>query len=703
VTALRGAASLRGFTLVALHRLRFERGASAATLVVVACTAFLFGAMPRAFDRVSERGLRYTLEHADPLERNFSLVAPGRERPAAPDAGIASVLRREQRELRALPAALSATASRETAVVSTPRYDVVGGVPAIPNVTRILTLRLPEGVEPHVRLVSGRWPRPTNREATVSTPTVPGTAARRVPVLEIALSRATVTQMRLHVGDRLVLFPDQSAPAVLNVPFVDQRPLALDLVGVYGVRDPEAPYWFSDQTFALPQVESTQDLQTSTWIGAALVFPDQYRDLLRATAPFLLAYENRFFVDPRRVHAAAAGRLEDATRELSVRYASPSALAPQLQLQLGALLADYRAARAQAETLLAIAAIGLLACALAVVGLLAALANERRRVATALARARGASPLDVLAAQAAEGVALAAPAGAAGWLAARLALPAYPSTLSWCLVVALVAGTVVLFVASIARLARREVRPPARDEVVVAPLAPRRLVLEGLVVVLALGGLYLLRRRGLASSGDGGFDVYLAGVPVLLGLAAGIVALRLYPLPLRALAVVARRRRGIVLPLALSRSAREHGVSAVPLLVLLLAVAVAIFSAVMLRTVEAAQEQAAWREVGADVRIDAAEDGSLPPSLASRLEQLGATVAAAYARPVGPAGSQAPLLVALDPAAFERVVSGTPNELRFPPPSPSRRRSRSGSPRWSRRSGRSGPPRCRPRAAGRSR
>ncbi|HKP19324.1 MAG TPA: hypothetical protein VJT84_12650, partial [Gaiellaceae bacterium] len=376
--------SIRGFMLASLRRLRFERGGLLATLVVVAGTAFLFAAMPRAFDRISERGLHYTLEHADPLQRNFSLTTNGRATLAAEDTEIAPVLRQAQRERLALPPALGDVVSRQTVVVTTPRYGLVSGVPAIPNVARILTLRIPSGVEPHVRLVGGHWPAPSGRTRTVSTAAIPGTVARTVPVVEIALSSATAAQMRMHVGDRLVFFPGQNSPAVLNVPFIDQRPLALDLVGIYRVRDPDAPYWFSDETLARPQLASSQDLQTSTWIGAALVLPSQYRDLLRATAPFVLAYENRFFVDPDRIHAADVDRLDDATRQMGVRYANPAVLAPLLQLQLGTVLAGYEAARAQAKTLLAIAAIGLLACALAVIGLLAALSNERRRVATAL-------------------------------------------------------------------------------------------------------------------------------------------------------------------------------------------------------------------------------------------------------------------------------------------------------------------------------
>ena len=81
-------------------------------------------------------------------------------------------------------------------------------------------------------------------------------------------------------------------------------------------------------------------------------------------------------------------------------------------------------------------------------------------------------------------------------------------------------------------------------------------------------------------------------MPLLLGLAAGIVAVRLYPLPVRFLAAVAARRRDLVPALALRRVARQPGVTAAPLLVLLLGVSVSVFAAVMAATLSHAQEGA---------------------------------------------------------------------------------------------------------------
>ena len=191
---------------------------------------------------------------------------------------------------------------------------------------------------------------------------------------------------------------------------------------------------------------------------------------------------------------------------------------------------QYRKQRSQAETLLSVAAIGLFACALACLGLLAALSYDRRRNETELSRTRGASPHHLLAAQAAESFLISAPAALLGWGLAALLVDGRGSSLSAWLAVAIVAATVLLPVLAIAGTARRPLGARAREDVVTGRPSARRLAVEGLVVVGAGVGVYLLRRRGLdTGSGTGGFDPYLAGVPVLLGLACGILALRLYP------------------------------------------------------------------------------------------------------------------------------------------------------------------------------
>ena len=101
----------------------------------------------------------------------------------------------------------------------------------------------------------------------------------------------------------------------------------------------------------------------------------------------------------------------------------------------------------------------------------------------------------------------------------------------------LASPAVLLLVGASWTTARRPLGQIERDDPPVFRVAPRRLVIELTIVVIAIAATLLLRQRGLtvgASDDEARFDPLLASVPVLAGLAAGIVALRLYPLPIRA-------------------------------------------------------------------------------------------------------------------------------------------------------------------------
>jgi hypothetical protein len=117
-------------------------------------------------------------------------------------------------------------------------------------------------------------------------------------------------------------------------------------------------------------------------------------------------------------------------------------------------------------------------------------------------------------------------------------------------------------------------------------------VLEAVVVVLSLLGVYLLRRRGVAETGHG-FDPYLAAVPPLLALAVGLLVVRLYPFLVRAAAEVAARRSDLVPALAFRRVSRQPDAAAAPLLVLLIGVTIVVFSAAVAATLAEAQSGAA--------------------------------------------------------------------------------------------------------------
>jgi len=643
------------------RRLRADAGVTLAVALLVAVTCGVFAALPRLFDRFADRGLRYTLDNAAALDRNVDANETTRVGASGTDP-LALVGKRAGEFQRTLPPALERVIGSRSFVVRSPQYSAAGP----PGIERTLTLVEQSGVQPQVRMVTGRMPQPTHAvirtSATANTFGSFGALAQEiprtvhVPLVEIALSMQTARKLRLHVGGQTVLGADATTETQYT-PVAEERPIAVKVVGLFSARRPSAPFWFGDTRLNVPETTSTQDLDTTNVIAEALLSPDQYATMLAATRPFDLSYEYRYFVDPRRFDESKVSGVHAAAAELAARYAGAGPLERNASTGLGSILDEYRNGRSQTETLLAIAAFSLLACALANLALLAAFSFDRRRMETGLARTRGALPRQVLLTQIFESLLVAVPAGLLGWGIAVVAVHGRGNTLSIWLAAAVVAGAVLLQAAGVARHAGRSLRPPERDAPPTGRAPARRLVVECLVVVLAGLGVYLLRRRGLASSPGGGVDPYLAAVPVLLAIAAGIVALRLYPLPIGAAARLARRSRGLTLHLALTRATRQSEVALAPFLVLVLALALAVFSIAMLRTLESGQTRTAARQIGSDIRVDAASGKTLPPALVAQLRRKGTVAAAFVMNPAVLNATQDTIFVALDARAFKHAVS----------------------------------------------
>jgi putative ABC transport system permease protein len=649
-----------------LRRLRLEPASALTMFVLVAGTCFLFAALPRLFNAFADDGLRFAAGHAAPVARQVRVTDTARVPPAGVESHVASTA-------RALPQSLRDIIQPQGFVVGSPLYILdADRRPAglRQGIFRYLSLRFQPGATKHIRLVAGRLPAAAGRivQAPVaqpvlgnrSVPPIPGLPkTRSVRVLEVAISTDTARLLRLRLGQRAVFAPELQDLAVQEVPIRQQLPLAIQVTGLFAVDHPNDSFWFGDNGLATPAVRQSQNLDEENVFAQALV--GDYRRMLGVTRPLRLNYDSRYVVDADRLDARHTGALKADLSQLDAEFSGATPLERHVQTGLSPVLGRYTGERSQAETLLGVAAIGLFGCALACLCLLAALSHERRRSETGLSRTRGASPYQLLAAQAAEGLLIAAPAGFVGWAIAELAVDGRGSSLSAWLVIAIAAATALLPVLAIAGVARQPLGAEEREDVVARGPSPRRLTVEGLIVVAAGLGVYLLRRRGLGDDG-GGFDPYLAAVPVLLGLACGIVALRLYPLPLAAIAKVARRGRGLPLHLGLSRAARQPDATSLPLIVLVLALAIATFAAAMSTTLSSGQERSSWRAVGADLRVDAFPGDSLPPALVAKLGKLG-QASAAY---VQDNGQQGGVLIALDPAAYERVVSGTPAAIRLP-------------------------------------
>jgi putative ABC transport system permease protein len=282
--------------------------------------------------------------------------------------------------------------------------------------------------------------------------------------------------------------------------------------------------------------------------------------------------------------------------------------------ELDDVLVTYTDLRSGIRPLVAVAAVGTGTVAMVVLLMAGGLAADRRRSELLLLRARGGSLRGVTGRLLAETSIVSLPAGALGLTVALLALP--DARLSYAIAAAATATTVActalpLRAAAVHRVVRVH---GAREDVASVRPSRRRTVAELTLLVVTLGAVETLRRRG--TSGD-----ELASLaPVLVGVAAALVLVRLYPLPLRGLARPAARLRGAVGHLSLARAGRTSASAVLPLLALLTALTTAAFGGSVLAGVAEARDQAALLTVGADARVEGTT--ALPSSLPDRVRDL---------------------------------------------------------------------------------
>lgn len=196
----------------------------------------------------------------------------------------------------------------------------------------------------------------------------------------------------------------------------------------------------------------------------------------------------------------------------------------------------------------------------------------------------------------------------------------------------------------------------------------RRTVAELTLLVLAVGAVAGLRRRG--TGGDGGSDLLVSAAPVLVGLIAALVLVRLLPLPLRLASRAVARRRGAVGFLSLARAGRSSAGGALPLLALLLALTTAAFGGSVLAGVADARDRAAVHTVGADARISGLLDSvPLPKRLIREVREADGVrevaevqVVSGVPLPADPAGNnrmKSTAVLGVDPATYARLARAT--------------------------------------------
>ncbi|MFC4910894.1 FtsX-like permease family protein [Actinomadura gamaensis] len=476
---------------------------------------------------------------------------------------------------------------------------------------------------------------------------------------EIAITPETAAQFGLKIGS-VVRFDHGAAPIDLTVSQII-RP-----------NDPGDGYWAARGSTVNPHVEVSGN-GSEVLVGGALMNSAAYSQFLtRYNGKF--TYTWRFPLNPGGITASG---MPDLSRDLDryrVAVAGRQDIFPcQVQTPLDTRIKDFVGQYATAQVITGLAFSGLAAVLVGALLLGLALFTERLRGALGVMRARGSSLFQLC--------------RTVGWLTAPTLLPgaaigygagllvhAGPTQIVSAYLAAIVAVLAVGFPCVLAaRWNRGATLTTRRPETVTPKASRRRLVLELLVLALAVISLVVLRRRGLAAQAQLGADPLVWAVPVLLGVASALIVLRGFPWPLRLAGRLFGRGRSMVGFVGFARASRQQVVTALPLVVLLLAAAVAGFGATVDAALQRGQGTGAWYAVGSDAQVTATQfDYRLPQWLRS----VRGVTAAVPLRSIpdasvgGAAGEGKPevTVLAVDLNALRAIAGGA---ARFVPDAPS--------------------------------
>ena len=655
--------------------LRSEPIRSIGVVGLILVTAFIASSVPRVLARASDNALHEEVGAAGSTVRDLELVQVGRIATSEPDPMRLVETAGDGLESR-YPAPIPAVIAAGGFVVDTPLWHPNAGT----SLDSVLDLRIQQDVDAHIRLVAGRLP--TAATKTISDPTPGASKDSQLVVLEAATSSQIATKLGLPIGGRLILQPEPSDPLAAN----RGVRLAVDLVGTYEVIDPADPYWLNDQSVARSYIYALQ--KQVEYVGATMLLaPEEYPALMGATLPsgLPMTYRWRSYVDPAAIQSTELEALSDALRRAETTYppanpslsaiggfSGPDQMSPaSLQTGLLGLITAHQARWQAGATILTILWTGAGLVILASVALVAEVIARRRRIALAIVGRRGASPSQVGAAILSESAILVLPAALFGTILAIVLIPVTDQGATFVVASAVTLGAVGL-IAAASRGTQSEGVPDRAGSLRRA--GSGRLVAEALVVGLAVVGAILLRGRsgGQAASGSSGTpggvaavgaDPFLAAAPALVGLAAGIVAVRLLPLILGLLARLLARRRGLIAVLGFRRASRDGSVAAV-LVVALTATTIGAFASALLDQIDAGARSASWQTVGANFQL-AGSPASLAAFQAKHLAGVDATATISTLN-VGVSTGGARSLVVVDPAAVAVAAAGTPAEPIFP-------------------------------------
>jgi putative ABC transport system permease protein len=564
-----------------------------ALAVITLLAAFLATAGPREITSLQNKTLRQTLQHAGGFSVSAStgwqVDAFGQTVTADQIQIMSSVMASYLRPPLVSPA------RQQWSGLTGPLLGVLNPAPqAVAFKPPQMEIAYRAALSGNARLVSGTMPQ----SATA-------TGAHTV-TLQAAVTEPTAKRFGLRLGSLIRLGRGAAMPA-------SNPSIVLKVTGVLEPTGLGSTFWTTDPLVAAPYLENPTT--SPTWLGAALVGPNELSALQTALTGEIATMTWEFPLRTAGLTAAQAPRLLTAMTNMASGNAGEAAMQatgqplqnpPTLAANGTGVLSAFIAAQAAVGTTDALLLAGV-AAATTILLLIGAVSRTAAfRAELALSRARGGSTTQIALRVLGATAGVAVPALVVGAALAVVAVPDGGNTTSWVLaaIAAVVALTAPALLAAWEHRGLRSLAGAGRADLAAPRRSARRLVIEATAIVVIVGGVVALRVRGLAPGA--GVDPYVVAAPVLIAIAAGLIAARVYPVPLRALLRVTAARRGSVGFLGIARSARARSVPMLPALALVIAMTVIALGGMVRAAVTSGQISASWQQVGADAVVDAA-------------------------------------------------------------------------------------------------
>lgn len=607
-----------------------ERSLAVVAFLVVLTAGLFLVATPRMTNQVADQGLAAELNDARPVDRNLEVSGQGLIPPSpGADSMMNVAAAAEGFSEEYFTSGLGVHLNTSRYVVDSPQMDLKADNPeglasewqyqgweSVPPFGVYLTLRHMEQMESKVELVAGRFPAaapgggewvgddcPQTPPAATEDPWVIVDGVMvcqyiQYQVLEAIFGQETLDTLGLTLGGRVMVPGD---------PWV-----AVDVVGVLRMIDPEDDYWLGEPWAERPRLNM---IFTPSGMVIEDAFPygffaQESYSRMSTDLPGSFEYRFRYFLDLASVSPEVAPQLGSDLRSLQLSAFAEPFESFRAATGVPQIIDDYLTQMQRILGALSTSLFGVAVSAIALVGAVAYLMEDRQRAALVLVRNRGASRAQISWSQLWRGLVIAIPAASVAYLCGVI-VTTYPSRLAGVLIVALVVGVALITVAAgmpnsgadLGTLQRTDGRP--------AIVGTRRKVAEAAIVGLAIVSLLLVSRRG-PSSGE--MDVLLASVPTLLAVAAALLVTRLLVAPLALVTAMGRKTRGSIWFLGFLRARQSAPRSKVPMVVIVVTVTIAVFTFLVRASIHQADELASFQTVGADFRVTAAVTGNRLPS-----------------------------------------------------------------------------------------